>query len=106
MGIELRASRLALRARLALSGLARPAHPDDGGGDPNPKADRSLPGRHARQRRINHPIPQILTVGPRHARLPSNPGRRTRMLSINREAPPESERPERALVGRLPWKLV
>src|SRR4029079_19471742 len=47
MGIELRASRLALRARLALSGLARPAHPDDGGGDPNPKADRSLPGRHA-----------------------------------------------------------
>src|SRR3954469_17865383 len=54
MGIELRASRLALRARRALSGLARPAHPDDRGSDPDPEADRSLPGRHARQRRINH----------------------------------------------------
>src|SRR4051812_12310406 len=100
MGIELRASRLALRARGALSGLARPAHPDDRGSDPAPEADRSLPGRHARQRRINHSIPQILTVGPRHAPPPPDPGRRTRMLHINRESPPESERAEHAL-GRV-----
>src|SRR3954467_13900813 len=100
MGIELRASRLALRARRALSGLARPAHPDDRGSDPDPEADRSLPRRHARQRRINHSIPQILTVGPRHAPPPPDPGRRTRMLLINRESPPESERAEHALALR------
>ncbi len=69
MGIKFGAPRLALPARPALSALPRPAHPDHGGGDPNPEPDCRLPGRHARQRRINHPIPQILAVGPRHARL-------------------------------------
>src|SRR5918995_2317627 len=45
MGIKLGAPRLALPARPALSALPRPAHPEDGGGDPNPEPDRGLPGR-------------------------------------------------------------
>ena len=97
MRIQLRAPWLALSACRSFPALPSPAHPADGCCDPDPELNRRSPGWEARQRRVDHPVAQILTVGSRHARPPSNTGRATRILCLQRESPPDSEKTERAL---------
>ncbi len=52
--------RLSLFARQALSPRARPTHPDDCGGLPNPEMRGGVTRRASRQSSINHAIAQIL----------------------------------------------
>jgi hypothetical protein len=97
MRIQLRAPGLALSACRSLPRLPSPTDPADGCCDPNPELHGRSPGWEARQRRVDHPVPQILAVGPCHARPPSNTGRATRILRLKQEPPPDSEKTERAL---------
>src|SRR4051794_15186748 len=99
MRIQLRATGLALSACRSFPAPPSPAHPADRGRDPNPELPRRAPGREPRQRRVDHPGAQILTVGPRHARPPSNTGRATRILGLGQEPTPDSEKTERALAN-------
>jgi len=64
--VELRALRLSLLAGAPLARLASPARPHDRGRDPNAEPLRRLTGRHAG---VDHPIPQVLAVRPRHSSL-------------------------------------
>jgi hypothetical protein len=97
MRIQLRAPGLALSACRSLPRVPSPTDPADGCCDPNPELHGRSPGWEARQRRVDHPVPQILAVGPCHARPPSNTGRATRILRLKQEPPPDSEKTERAL---------
>jgi hypothetical protein len=78
MRIKLRAPRLSLSARGALAAVDSPADPYDCRRDANPEPHRRLPGWQSRQGRVDHPVSQILAVGPCHARPPSESERATR----------------------------
>ena len=79
MRIQLGAPRLSLSACRSLPALPSPPNPADGG-RPNLELHRRAPGPKARQRCIDHPVPQSPAVGPCHARPPSHPGQATRIL--------------------------
>ena len=80
MRIKLGAPWLALAARRSFTTAPCATNPDDGCRDPNPELHGRAPGWEARQRRVDHPVSQILAIGPCHARPPSNTGRATRTL--------------------------
>ena len=99
--IEFRAARLALLARPAFAVRERPAHPDNRRCLANTEPRRGLPRRAPGQRRVNHPISQILAVGSRHALPPSLSRHRTRSVRALWESQTESEIGEHALGHRL-----
>ena len=80
MRVKLGAARLPLTAGCAIPGLARLSDPADRRRQPDTKPIGRPPGRRPRKRRIDHPVSQILTVGPRHVRPPPLQRRRTRTV--------------------------
>jgi hypothetical protein len=97
MQIQLRAPWLALAAGHSFTRAPRATSPDDGCRDPHPEPHGCAPGRQSRQHRVDHPVSQILAVGPCHARPPSNTGRATRTLQPQPKPLPDSVITERAL---------
>jgi len=90
MRIQLRAPGLALPACRSPSRLPSPTNPADSGRDPNLELHGRAPGWEARQRRVDHPVAQILTVGPCHARPP--PTQDERLASLASDGNPHPTR--------------
>lgn len=94
MGVELRAFRLPARPGHPRARVPRTAHSDDSGRDTHAEPRRSRARRkRLLQRRVNHPIPQILTVGPRHHPSPRFERERIRQIAIweSRREPDQTE---------------
>ncbi len=99
MRVELRPLRLTLPTRRPLARLPRPADPLDRRLHADPEASRGATGG-AFGRGAQNPIPQILTIGPRHRPSPDS-GDDDSHARLSQGIPSESETQERALVNRV-----